>query len=258
MKIAQMKAIAGVVAVGLTGLATYTVVRGDALRKAPRASVGGGLDSPVPTPDETLPPGGQKDAYRNVVLVGKVRYEDGKAAGGVQVGAQIQHNAMSSWPAGAASAQMSEESWNNAVSRPDGTYTLPVGANIPYNVMVLDTTGKWVAAAAEGVSGQKDATVTVPDLVLTKGALVTGSVTDGSGKPVAGAAVMSYGPHRPATSASVIVALTDQAGRYRLRVATGLSRVYISQAVTGGGRPDASQNVETAAGETKTVNFITQ
>ena len=68
-----------------------------------------------------------------------------------------------------------EESWNNTVSKPDGSYTLPVGAGFPYNVMVFDTTGKWIAAAVEGVSGVKGATVPVPALTLTHGGLLTGN-----------------------------------------------------------------------------------
>ena len=146
--------------------------------------------------------------------------------------------------------QEQEWSWNNSVSKPDGSYELPVAPDTLYNVMVLDTTGKWVAAAIERIQGQKNRTVIVPALVLTQGGLVTGTVKDGSGKPVAGVSVCSYGLHRPASSAACLAAKTDAAGRYRLRVAPGLSRVYL-----GAGSGNASQEVEVADGEIKTVEF---
>ena len=163
MKIVQMKVIASVAAMALVGSATYAIVRGDTSPPAQGGWKGLNLNGPIPSPKETLPPGGKMDNYRNVLLVGKVRYEDGRPAGGVLIGAQLQSKAlwslMDSVPKtvkkyGTHSA-VSEESWNNAQSGPDGSYTLPVGANLPYNVMVLDNTGKWVAAALEGVLGEQ-------------------------------------------------------------------------------------------------------
>ena len=138
------------------------------------------------------------------------------------------------------------ESWNNTVSKPDGSYELPVGGDIPYNVMVFDTTGKWVAAL-EGKSGTQNSTVNLPDLVLTRGALVIGRVTR-FGVAIPRTAVQSYGPHRLATTPATIHAYTDLSGHYRLRVAPGTSRVYVG---------NESHDVTVSAGEIKTVDFVT-
>jgi len=264
MKIAKLKAVVGVAAIVLLGGFAYTTAQGEAARAAQdRRENLMLLNAPVPSPDAVLPPPEAEDADRNVVLTGKVFYENGKPAGGIQVAAQIQNKAMMQQfvalraRLGVAQNQPlqipyqdQKWSWNNGVSKPDGSYELPVAADIPYNVMVFDTTGKWVAAGVEGVQGQKNTTVEVPDLLLTSGALVVGTVIDSTGRPLSGVSIGSYGPHRPASSATIIAAKTDVAGRYRLRVAPGLSRIYVSS-----GLGNASQNVDVAAGKIVAVNF---
>ena len=137
------------------------------------------------------------------------------------------------------------------MSHADGSYQMPVGANIPYNVIVYDASGKWIAAAAEGVSGAPNSTIPVHDLILTKGSLVVGRVTTGFGIPVPNTMVQSYGPHRPATTAATIGAMTDLSGRYVLRVAPGPSRIYV-----GNGMKEASQDATVAPGEIVTVNLV--
>ncbi len=267
MKIAQMKTAAVAVGVALigTGAASYTVVRGSAANAAGQAA---DLNKPVSREGSNLPPGRPPDAYLNAILVGKVRYEDGRPAAGVQVFAQIQNDAMMKLldalrpPVGATNSgpipvpkKEREQSGNYAVTKPDGTYTLPVGADIPYNIMVIDNTGLWAAAAAEGVSGRQHTTTNVPDLVLTKGAIIEGVVTNNLGLPVSGAGVASYGPHRPDSSAAVTSTNTDQAGHYRLRVAPGRNRIYTVGVPSQSNSVYVSENVSVAAGEVSTVNL---
>jgi len=267
MKIAKLKAVVGVAAIVLLGGFAYTTAQGEAARAAQdRRENLMLLNAPVPWPDAVLPPPSVNDAARNVVLAGSAHYEDGSPAGGVQIVAQIQTKAMmqqfdalrarlgvpQSQPLQVAK-QDQEWSWSNAVSKPDGSFELAVAADMPYNIMVFDTTGKWVAAGIEGVHGKKDATIEMPDLLLTTGALVIGTMTDSSGKPLARVDVCSYGPHRPASSATCIGAKTDVAGRYRLRVAPGLSRVYV-----GSDPGNLSQNVELASGRIAIVNFVSR
>ena len=267
MKIAQMKVSISVATAMLIGGGAYavaTVARAEAAKSAQQQRENMMLlNAPVPWPDAVLPPPSVNDAARNVVLAGSAHYEDGSPAGGVQIVAQIQTKAMMQQfvalraRLGVAQNQPlqipyqdQKWSWNNGVSKPDGSYELPVAADIPYNVMVFDTTGKWVAAGVEGVQGQKNTTVEVPDLLLTSGALVVGTVIDSTGRPLSGVSIGSYGPHRPASSATIIAAKTDVAGHYRLRVAPGLSRVYVAS-----GPGNLSQNVEVASGRIATVNF---
>lgn len=212
-------------------------------------------------------------------FTGRVRYADGSPAAGVRVGAQIQNHAQSVLfeaerglfvrngvvmllPAAApkvSDEQMEPLSWADAVTGPDGSYRLSGLTDLPYNVAVLplDLThsehdqSPWVAAAVEGATGREGKTVTLPDLVLTHGGLVTGIVIDTQGKPVAGVYVGSYGPERPSSSAMIINNVTDAAGYYQLRVAPGTSRVYVAD-----DRYHAADAVRVvAAGETKIANF---
>lgn len=152
MRIAQMKALTGVAAVMLVGGIAYTVAtvaRAEAAKSAQRQRENVMLlDASVPSPDAALPPPGAKDADRNVVLMGRIRHEDRTPAGGIQIGAQVQNKAMMQQfdalrarlgtPLGQTlqvPKQEQEWRWNNTVSKPDGSYALPVAANIPYNVI---------------------------------------------------------------------------------------------------------------------------
>lgn len=256
MNILKWKVAVGAAALLVAGTAAYGI--------AHRISEAVSVDDPIPLPHSALQAPGTKDAVRNVILRGRVRYEDGKPASGVQVGAQIQNNALLK-QSDALRARLGisrsgtvqypkkeqEESWNNAVSRPDGTFDLPVGADIPYNVMMFDKTGKWVAAAIQGVSGAQNSIVNLPDLVLTKGCLVIGKVTDRFGMSAPFAVVGSYGPDRPETTAASGFAMTDLSGHYRLRVAPGKTRVYLENV-------SQNQNVELMPGQITTLNFRAQ
>ena len=242
MKIAKMKMLTGGDAVVLVGGAvSYGMLHGQA-------------------PD-------QKTAYRTVILTGKARYADGKPAGGVRISAQVQDaSEMSLLRAdkpGPASERMREIDENMTWTKPDGTYALAVGADLRYNVMLLPNNllregedDGWVAAAAEGVSGHKNQKVSVPDLILTRGAFVTGTVTDkATGRPLSGVSVGSYGPERPSTSTAVVVTRTDSNGHYRLRVSPGKSQVYIADGrYEGQGLKDGTF-LSVAAGQTKVISF---
>lgn len=264
MKIIKLKVAAGAAALLVTGAVAYAVARGGPTK--PSAAKPISLDALINEgpPLSGMKAPGPKDAARNVVLAGKIRYEDGRPAGGVRLAAQIQSKLLDDildaskkrlglsdsqpyrW-----SDQEREESGNNAVTTPGGTYTLPVGSGVPYNVMVFDTTGKWVAQAIEGASGPRNSTVKLPDLVLTRGAIVTGTVMDGRGRPVPGVMVGSYGPHRPASSPGFISVTADQHGQYRLRVAPGVSRIYLAS-----GPGSASRDVTVAPGVVETVDLV--
>ncbi len=138
----------------------------------------------------------------------------------------------------------------------DGAYRLaPLPAGT-YNVMVDDKSGRWVAVAIQGLEVGKGQTVTAPDLVLTAGAIVEGTVTDSAtGQPLANAIIGSYGPHRPRSSQAVSNTHTDAAGSFRLRVAPGESYIYLMGVPEGYLRGEQNTTVNLAAGQTKRVNF---
>lgn len=281
MKIVQLKLAAGITTALVIGTAaTYSVVRGVAStgQPLPPLEVAQNPQPPVRTPAQDalikkLMADSTPTQYRTVALTGRVRLANGTPAANIHLSAQVQNSEIdkiftpqpaSSGEPQAASPKQMEISGSSAHTRPDGTYTLYVGAGIKYNIYpvpedLMQTnppdTGL-VAAAAEGVSGAKSTTVTVPDLVLTPGGIITGTVTDkATGRPIAGATVMSYGPHRPQSSAGVIIAQTDRTGTYRLRVAPGRSRVYEADTFSqqSGGAPN--RYLEVAEGETKTQDF---
>ena len=140
---------------------------------------------------------------------------------------------------------------------------MAVGANLPYNIMLLpsnlDQAGEddgWVAVAREGVSGLKNQEIAMPDLILTRGAFISGIVTDKTtGEPLAGVHIGDYGPARPASSAAIIGGLTDANGHYHLRVAPGKNQTYVADDRFKDGAEMTSSSGTIDAGHTVTANF---
>lgn len=188
--------------------------------------------------------------YDMVTFAGRVVYEDGSLAAGIRVIAQENNNSLA--------RQMGR--WNLApmltfaetTTAADGTYRLTGLAAIPYNVATDEKTKSWTSAAQEGVRGMLGQTKSVPDIILTTGAIIEGTVTDeNTGKPIKGVYIGCYGPHRPNSSAMVLNCLTDAQGHYRLRVPPGKSRIYVMQQ----GFTDKSVEVIVKKGETTPVPF---
>ena len=102
---------------------------------------------------------------RTVSLSGRVRRKNGSPVQGAHVLAQLQDVPMEKLiHSGLSAAAVMEKETSLAHTRPDGTYTLYVGEDMAYNVLVVpddllkadDKDSRWVAAAAEGISGAKD------------------------------------------------------------------------------------------------------
>jgi uncharacterized GH25 family protein len=150
-------------------------------------------------------------------LSGRVVYEDGGPAAGVAVMAQAQN------------LEAAGPGWAEAVTTADGTYRLTGLSDGVFNVLVEEPSGEWVAAAFESVKVGAQMIIGLPDLVLTSGAIIEGTVTDlTTGEPLSGVSIGSYGPHRPMSSAAIISDYTDEHGRYQLRVAPGHSYIYVA------------------------------
>jgi len=183
-------------------------------------------------------------ARPGVSIEGRVVYDDGRPAQGMIVFAQAQEQEMlRSGPEGA-----------YAVTGLDGRYHLPGLPDGVYNVMVDDSSGEWIAAACEGVAVTTPMGPSLPDLVLTHGAMVEGEVFDKvTGAPLPGVSVGSYGPHRPQSSAAIVVTRTDAHGRYRLRVAPGECYIYVSGPPPDYANPGST--IQVAEGETATLDF---
>jgi RNA polymerase sigma factor (sigma-70 family) len=277
MKIAQVKMIAGVTALAVIGTAvTYSAVRG-AVTMHP-TNVAAAI-TPV-TPVSASEMNKQRVAavtlsqYRTAILKGKVRYENGKPAAGIHVGAQMQTYTEGEFlrteKEGPPSERLKQLMWNDTWTQADGTYTMAVGADFPYNIMVVpnDITKAgeddgWVAIADEGVSGHKGRSISVPPLVLTHGGFVTGTITDKlSGKAMEGISIASFGPGSPASSMGPTWSLpSDTKGHYRIRVAPGSNDVYVADVRYNGLPMDEAKTKKLAAtvmvvkGQATTANF---
>ena len=277
MKIAQLKTIGAVAAATVVvGGAAVKIVQGHPVPN-PKIELGTPTNGQDQENIKYFPPPAPADAYRNVLLTGRLVYENGKPAAGVAVAAQVQNSALEQWDEHYINPksrtpiippkQEQEQSWNNAITRADGTYTLPVGDGVPYNVMAFDSTGKWVASAVQGIKGDKGLTVRTGDMVFTQGAIIEGTETNAKGQPITpntpvklgsgqiakGSEVAVIDQARPSSSAGVSSVRVDGTGHYRLRVTPGVCRVYVME--NGANHPSSDKTVTVAAGEIKTVNL---
>ena len=131
----------------------------------------------------------------------------------------------------------------HAITDADGRYRLTGITTARYQIM-LDYKEKqpreWTAIAIQNVPAKENETVTAPDLILTHGALVTGTVRDEkTHKPLAGATVEYMGPSNPNTTGPFSAVDTRSDGTYSLRLAPGGSTVFVAM-FTGDGPPGRS------------------
>ncbi len=162
------------------------------------------------------------ESSKGATITGRVVFDGGKPAPGIRVMAQAQR--------GVRGARL----WAEDISHADGSYRLTGLQAAPYNVAVEDPSLQWVAAADQGVRATEGKTVTAPDLVLTHGAIVEGTVVDRkNGAPLRGVTVTSIGPYRPFSSAMVLTAATDKHGHFKLQVAPGENHVCVDDDFPG-------------------------
>ena len=128
-------------------------------------------------------------ARPGAMLRGRAIYEDGKPAAGVEVTAFSQQG-------------------GKAKSGEDGSYEIKSLSPGSYGVSGKLEGGQWVAIGLNAVVVQEGAGNKAPDLVLTRGALVSGTVVDDeTGAPLADVYVEG--------------AVTEKNGRYQVRLAPG-------------------------------------
>jgi RNA polymerase sigma factor (sigma-70 family) len=163
------------------------------------------------------------------IFYGRALYGDGKPAAGILVVAQMQ-NYMNGQLIDLHPSQ-DASGWAQCVSGPDGRYALKGLLSWPYNVGIYDDQHHaWVAKAIQRITGNISHPVHVPDLIVTRGNFITGTVTDRStGEPVMNAVIGCYGPATPETSAMILESVSDSRGHYRLRAAPGKNKVYFTE-----------------------------
>ncbi len=170
------------------------------------------------------------------VITGRVTRQ-GEPAAGVAVNAQAQHPGV-----GRA----------HALTDNTGRYEMRSLAGGTYNV-TIDPPEGWTAAARESVQVASGGRAEGIDLELIRGALVRGTVTwQETGEPVAGTGVGAYGPAGPQSTGAVQRVVTDDEGRYELRVPPGHSRIYWMGGTDGArcAQPDA-HSIELGADEVR-------
>ncbi len=181
-------------------------------------------------------------------ISGRVAFPDGSPVAGVMVAASEQFH----YARGGHS--------ENTTTDADGRYILKrlLASGYDINVTFPETLREdWSEPAYVGVSLEKGQAITVPDIVLTPGALVTGRVTlhdTGQGVPHFRIGAVSSPPdsHRAQRWGT-----TDAEGNYRLRLPAGDAKVYLAgEPPKGYSRPKGNErDLTLAEGGREVVDF---
>lgn len=121
----------------------------------------------------------------------------------------------------------------HAVSGPDGSFQLRGLMTGHYDVVEEEKSGKWVAASRTGIAIRPGVVSGVPDLILTHGAVMTGTVYDKqTGQPIPGSNTGPFinvlGPRYPASMGGSSSGFVDAQGHYSVRLAPGKNWVFLS------------------------------
>ncbi len=104
--------------------------------------------------------------------------------------------------------------------------------------------GTWVAAQRDGLRTKAGQTLSDIDFTLSRGTLITGTVTDTDGNPVGGALVLTYNDDNQRSS------ITADDGRFAVRCVPGSVSLYLSKLPRGYARAkDSSKGLTAVAGE---------
>lgn len=228
MRMAKLKT-AALIAIGLTTLGGGTYL---AHAKATAGGLAAGRGQAL-APVVAATPRRQEATS---TITGRIRYEDGRPAPGIVVSANVQFRDIRLIEAGRQSAGgvppgLSAEGTSGA----NGSYRLTGLKAARYDVVEMagfsihnrNNQTEWVAAAVQ-MKTLPDAGVRAPDLVLTHGAVISGTVVNKAGEALPGVHVYSLGPRYPASMGGASQTQADGRGRYSLRVAPGDNWIYIS------------------------------
>lgn len=201
--------------------------------------------TPTPTPVLRPPPPG------NATIEGRVVDESGAPVRGVPVSAMMQQAAKWKLMQGAGLAFSNgntpnfEKKWasihpvlsQHTKTRADGTFRLEGLTTAPYNLIVgvgsdfgLQPPPEGVATAVEGVWAKAGQVVRRSrPIVLQRGATIEVQVVDKvTGKGLGGVTFGSNGPQLPSSIDAVMGGTSDSRGRLTLRVAPGITSIYIA------------------------------
>jgi 5-hydroxyisourate hydrolase-like protein (transthyretin family) len=153
-------------------------------------------------------------------VVGKVVREDGKPAGGIAVFVYRAGNT-------------NEEADTEQETTSDGSYSIS-GLSLGSYIVSVPAFGnlleplEWVPSLPLTFTTSQAGPVKVPDILLTRGTFVTGTVVDAVTKmPVPNVVVEIQDPTPGDTQPRYVSATTDQDGRFTARVWTGTLELYV-------------------------------
>lgn len=178
----------------------------------------------------------QRQAAAESTITGRIRYEDGRPAPGIMVSARVQSRDAGLIFTGRKSGAGAAPGFSASdTSGADGFYRLIGLKAARYDIIEMagwslqghNNPTEWVAAAVP-MKTLPDAAVRAPDLVLTHGAVIAGTVVNKAGETLPNVYVYSLGPRYPASMGGSSQTQTDSSGRYSLRVAPGDNWIYLS------------------------------
>lgn len=144
-----------------------------------------------------------------------------------------------------------------------GRFELKSLSPAPCNLMVVErsqdrvTTPKWTAAAIHFDNLQPGETRDGLQLVLTKGTVVRGRVTDAQGHPLRGIDIAFYSAARPQSGAACQSILTAADGTWAYPFPPGPVHVYIRTKIPGGRWRQETYDYNVTAGKTiENVDFV--
>jgi len=168
--------------------------------------------------------------HHGVTLRGSIVYEDaGKPAKGIRVETQAHEKADAHGPAG----------WAEATTDDAGQFELKGVSPTPCNVLVMldgpekDVMPDWAATAVSFDALRPGETRDGIKLVLTKGGIIRGKVTDAGGHPLKGIDIAFYSTARPESGAACQYILSRADGTWAYRFPPGGVYVYIRTSFSG-------------------------
>jgi beta-lactamase regulating signal transducer with metallopeptidase domain len=211
-----------------------------AIRRGSGADVMGGTGDPNAPLVITL--------QKAVTLRGTVVYEGtGRPAPGIRVGTQAQRGG----------------EWSETVTDPQGRFEMTDVFPASCNLLVMvdrpsgDMTREWTAAAIRLDDLRPGEIRDGLRLVLTKGEIIRGRVTDSQGHPLKGIDIAFYSAARPRSGAACQSILTAEDGTWAHRFPPGEVYIYIRTNLPGAGWRRGNYTYNLTAGRTiENVDFV--
>ena len=122
-----------------------------------------------------------------------------------------------------------DSGWGEAITDAQGKYTIKQLSPEIYNIAAKlsdEEQSEFTVRAHEGVVVKEGEAKQETDFEVIPGGIISGTLTDATGKPIPNGEIGIYGPAHPHTTAWVQGTKADATGKFRTRVPSGLNEVY--------------------------------